>query len=50
MFQSNESDFDYDEAAAAADDDDDEEEIVNNSKISHLNATVKSVRQTRFDE
>ena len=49
MFQSNESDFDYDEAAAAADDDD-EEEIVNNSKISHLNATVKSVRQTRFDE
>ena len=47
MFQSNESDFDYDEAAA---DDDDEEEIVNNSKISHLNATVKSVRQTRFDE
>ena len=48
MFQSNESDFDYDEAAATADDDD--EEIVNNSKISHLNATVKSVRQTRFDE
>ena len=47
MFQSNESDFDYDEAAAA---DDEEEEIVNNSKISHLNATVKSVRQTRFDE
>ena len=47
MFQSNESDFDYDEAAAAADD---EEEIVNNSKISHLNATVKYVRQTRFDE
>ena len=49
MFQSNESDFDYDEAAAAADDDD-EEEIVNNSKISHLNATVKYVRQTRFDD